>query len=65
MIESILKEFEVEKKKPNENTYEDKSLNNKDLGKSNDFSFTGKLVQRDDGDVSKGNVRKLVDDSRK
>lgn len=65
MIESILKELDVEKNKTIENTYEDKPLNNKDLGKSNDFSFTGKLVQRGNDDVSKGHVRKLVDDSRK
>ena len=65
MIESILKELDVEKKKPKENTYEDKPLKDMDLGKGNDFSFTGELVQRENDDVGKGYVRQLVDDSRK
>lgn len=65
MIESILKELDVEENTVKENTYEDNPLDNKDLGKSNDFSFTGKLVQRGNYDVGKGYVRKLVDDSRK
>lgn len=65
IIESILKELEVEMNKTIENTYIDKSLKDMDLGKGNEFSFTGKLVQRENDDVSKGHVRKLVDDSRK
>lgn len=65
IIESILKELDVEKNKTIENTYIDKSLKDMDLGKGNEFSFTGKLVQRDNDDVGKGYVRRLVDDSRK